>query len=539
MAEGFLQQSNGSSQLAFEDIGNDCLNDLVSNSLLQDVEKDLYGCITSCKMHDLVHDLAQSVSHTREQQNVFDGVTLWNSLFLNSVRSFHMVPLEIGCLASLQTLPLFIVGTERGRRIGELGFLVELGGELVLERLENVRDKEEARGARLWEKDKLHKLTYSWNHKLVECSKEDEVLEGLEPHSHLKTLIIWYYMGQYCPSWLLGKSGGDSSACFQPMNLVVLKLLCCRNVKNLPPLGQYPNLKFLEIAGLNSVRGIGNEFYMNGCDENKPLILFPALEVFTLEDMPGLKEWLEVEPTILMFPSLKELKIDLCGNLTSVPRMSRFSSLEKLTIFRCSRLEWMGDEPFSSSLKELKVSRCKNLRSIPSLDGLSSLLELTLDQCEGLTSLPSGLSTCTSLRSLFIDFCSNLESIPVDVGQLHSLEELYIGKYGSLKWLPEESLGCFTRLKKLELGPFSEEVEEFLGLGCIHHLHSSLKELSLNGTDKPCSLPHQLQHLTALEHLTIWGFDGQKALPEWLGNLSSLRNLRLPELCKEMNNRGQ
>ncbi|KAK8608607.1 hypothetical protein V6N13_024025 [Hibiscus sabdariffa] len=451
----------------------------------------------------------------------------------------RQVPLEIGCLASLQTLPLFIVGTERGRRIGELGFLVELGGELVLERLENVRDKEEARGARLWEKDKLHKLTYSWNHKLVECSKEDEVLEGLEPHSHLKTLIIWYYMGQYCPSWLLGKSGGDSSACFQPMNLVVLKLLCCRNVKNLPPLGQYPNLKFLEIAGLNSVRGIGNEFYMNGCDENKPLILFPALEVFTLEDMPGLKEWLEVEPTILMFPSLKELKIDLCGNLTSVPRMSRFSSLEKLTIFRCSRLEWMGDEPFSSSLKELKVSRCKNLRSIPSLDGLSSLLELTLDQCEGLTSLPSGLSTCTSLRSLFIDFCSNLESIPVDVGQLHSLEELYIGKYGSLKWLPEESLGCFTRLKKLELGPFSEEVEEFLGLGCIHHLHSSLKELSLNGTDKPCSLPHQLQHLTALEHLTIWGFDGQKALPEWLGNLSSLRNLRLPELCKEMNNRGQ
>ncbi|KAH1047275.1 hypothetical protein J1N35_038059 [Gossypium stocksii] len=42
MAEGLLQQSKGSSQLAFEDIGNEYFNDLLSNSLL----------------HDLVHDLA-------------------------------------------------------------------------------------------------------------------------------------------------------------------------------------------------------------------------------------------------------------------------------------------------------------------------------------------------------------------------------------------------------------------------------------------------------------------------------------------------
>ncbi|KAK8619047.1 hypothetical protein V6N13_133016 [Hibiscus sabdariffa] len=208
MAEGFLQQPKGISQLAFEDIGNEYFNDLLSNSLLQDVEKDLYGCITSCKMHDLVHDLAQSVSHIRQQQNVFDDVKLWHSLFLNSFSSFHMVrdfkglrvlkfggagikslpdsigklkhlryfdisrthierlpksiaelylletlrllacsklkqlsggmkslvnlrhlyvsvghhvPMEIGCLTSLHTLPLFDVGKGRGRGIEELG----------------------------------------------------------------------------------------------------------------------------------------------------------------------------------------------------------------------------------------------------------------------------------------------------------------------------------------------------------------------------------------------------------------------------------
>ncbi|MBA0696142.1 hypothetical protein Goari_002725, partial [Gossypium aridum] len=53
-----LQQSKGSLQLAFEDIGNEYFNDLLSNSLLQDVEKDSYGRFTSYKMHNLVHDLA-------------------------------------------------------------------------------------------------------------------------------------------------------------------------------------------------------------------------------------------------------------------------------------------------------------------------------------------------------------------------------------------------------------------------------------------------------------------------------------------------
>ncbi|GLT60208.1 hypothetical protein SLA2020_329860 [Shorea laevis] len=60
MAEGFLQSPEGSSK-PMEDIGNKYLNDLLSYSLFQDVRK-IYGDVITCKMHDLIHDLAQSVS---------------------------------------------------------------------------------------------------------------------------------------------------------------------------------------------------------------------------------------------------------------------------------------------------------------------------------------------------------------------------------------------------------------------------------------------------------------------------------------------
>ena len=39
------------------------------------------------------------------------------------------------------------------------------------------------------------------------------------------------------------------------------------------------------------------------------------------------------------------------------------------------------------------------------------------------------------------------------------------------------------------------------------------------------SLPDEIQCFTALKRLEIWNCDGMEALPEWLGNLSSLQML--------------
>ncbi|KAK1364368.1 hypothetical protein POM88_039929 [Heracleum sosnowskyi] len=59
MALGFLSGDGG---VLMEDIGNEYFEILLWNCLLQDVERDEYGNIYKCKMHDLVHDLALNVS---------------------------------------------------------------------------------------------------------------------------------------------------------------------------------------------------------------------------------------------------------------------------------------------------------------------------------------------------------------------------------------------------------------------------------------------------------------------------------------------
>ncbi|XP_028799882.1 putative disease resistance protein RGA1 [Neltuma alba] len=88
IAEGFIQPLDKSRRL--EDVGDEYFKQLLSRCLFQDVKEKNSGNIWSCKMHDLIHDLAQSVSKNEcyivtsekiEEEKFGDGIRHMSSHF--------------------------------------------------------------------------------------------------------------------------------------------------------------------------------------------------------------------------------------------------------------------------------------------------------------------------------------------------------------------------------------------------------------------------------------------------------------------------
>ncbi|GKV29479.1 hypothetical protein SLEP1_g38408 [Rubroshorea leprosula] len=612
MAEGFLQPCQESS-IIMEDIGNKYFNDLLSYSLLQEEERDSLGNVRTCKMHNLVRDLALSVSkseavilethsrsnisnvrhlnlicggetmptilgdvapklHTLFSKHGFSGgvqvdlkrlralsfvdasdakelptcfgkskslryldisgtqikelpkfvTRLYNLQTLRFMNCKYLkmlpegighlinlkhiyfsdeeqMPAHIGRLTSLQTLQLFFVGREDGRKIEELGSLSRLKGRLEIRNLQLVKDKSEAMTAKLHEKA-VDELELKWRQGTHQ--NDEDVLEGLEPHSNLQTLTIEGYGGKNLPSWM-----SKSSESFSLSNLLKLTIRGCRKLKSIPLINGLPSLQLLTIDNCSELTSMDDD----------GAFAFMSLTKLVIKSCPKLKNVPERG-----LSSLTELVIEKCDSLECVP-VSRLSSLRKLHIRLCTVRSSMGDR-LPTCLEDLYLYGCPNLSFIPGLDGLASLKNVVVVGCGGLEYLPSGLSSCTALEVLTVSNCDNLISIPKEVQELQSLVELKIEFCPKLRSLPVEILDCLGNLKRLSIGPFSKELENFPGLNSINR---SLEELKLFGWETLTQLPHQIQYLTALKELEIWNFDKLQALPEWLGNLSSLQRLEI------------
>uniref|UniRef100_A0A7N2MU12 Uncharacterized protein n=1 Tax=Quercus lobata TaxID=97700 RepID=A0A7N2MU12_QUELO len=114
-----------------------------------------------------------------------------------------------------------------GYRIKELGPLKNLRGEIGIYNLGYVEDEEEAKSAKLKEKE-IFKLGLYWEYSIAldRYDKDEKVLEGLQPYPNLKSLRIEFYGGKKLPSWV--------------------GLSLYHNVKKFPFWGIYPVLGFLK-----------------------------------------------------------------------------------------------------------------------------------------------------------------------------------------------------------------------------------------------------------------------------------------------------
>nr|XP_027073307.1 disease resistance protein RGA2-like isoform X1 [Coffea arabica]XP_027073313.1 disease resistance protein RGA2-like isoform X1 [Coffea arabica]XP_027073317.1 disease resistance protein RGA2-like isoform X1 [Coffea arabica]XP_027073327.1 disease resistance protein RGA2-like isoform X1 [Coffea arabica] len=480
-------------------------------------------------------------------------------------RAEFKMPMQMGRLTCLQTLEFFNVSQEEGCGIEELGTLKYLKGSLRIRNLGLVKGKEAAKQAKLFEKPDLSRLLFEWKSGDRESdNREEDVLEGLQPHPNLEMLEIQYFMGNKFPQWLINLS-----------KLETLWIENCKRCSELPSLGQLPVLKHLHLEGLDNIRFIGDEFYGITANEEEEeegrsrasgsstrrRKFFPALEELWVEDMGNLVEWKGADqvrltvgeaeadalPMLRNFNiqncpqlttlscSCKGLYVRSCHNLTSIKTGYDTASVEELRIHSCDNLRELPDlDLFGSSLRRLTIERCPRLISL-GVNGqkcplLRCLEELSIDDCEGLTTISAKMfQSCRSLRSLSVKCCPNLVSFSLNLQETPSLEKFVLDTCPKLIPHSLKGFAFATSLRELSINsPFSSDdssVDDFDWSGL--RSASTLRELRLEGLPHTESLPHQLQYLTTLTSLSLDNFGGIEVLPDWIGNLVSLETLEL------------
>lgn len=385
------------------------------------------------------------------------------------------MPLHMSKLRSLQKLSDFFIGKECGSLIGELGELNDLHGPLHIHHLEHIIDYMDTGKAKLKEKSCLEKLSLDWSGSGdTENSKhEKNVLASLQPHTNLKELIIYDYPGTEFPNWL-----GDCSF----SNVVSLQLKGCRYCYKLPPLGQLPSLKELQIIKFDGLVSVGSEFYANGTHYPAVTESFPSLETLRFEYMSALETW--SSPGVnnagcKAFRRLQEIHIEHCPKLTGdLP--TNLPSLKRLIITDCKQL--LCSLPTAPDMRVLNIQNCGNLElptHVPQCYQLLTSLYL-LGSCDSLKFLP--LDLFPNLKFLDIWGCKNLEAFTVSVSDvpptnLSSLRSLSIRHCSNFVSFPEGGFAA-PKLTLLTIN-YCEKLKSLPEQ--MQHLMPSLKEIQLRG----------------------------------------------------------
>ncbi|XP_071920047.1 disease resistance protein RGA2-like [Coffea arabica] len=557
MANGLISSNE---TMEVEDVGVSMVTELHHRSLFQAVEKDEFGSVHTFKMHDLVHDLAQSVmkaKHGGIESNrtmILDSLTVAFPITITGIDQFSSFLSKCGSLRALIVRSKWRreMFTKVPPAISKLKHLrhLDLSESDIVELPNSICD--------LWNLQILG---------LIDCHKLQSLPKGMRFLRNLRHLCL-----HGCRSLTHMPSGIGKLTCLRTLGMVVLggekgfqlselrdlnmvggKLTiehleriedkkdaeeaCLIKKQSLRKLNLYwvskrtlrrynddevlealkpcPNLQLLRIGGFK-----GSSFpswistvtevdvlesaaeYIIGAQEitTAAATRSPSLKQLYLEDMPNLKGMLgrEVQGTLGVFSQLQSLSFFNCPTLTlPLPHMP---SLNKLHVNMCTNMAWASICNLTC-LKFLKIERIEGLSCFPEemLQNLSLLESLGISDMKDLRALPKSLASLTALKKLTIRECPELESLQEEgLRGLASLQELYIEECNNLV-----SLSMGTKALK------------------------SLTHLRISGSNAT-ALPEEVKHFPALQKLELIHFPNLTSLPDWFGDhLTSLQDLTL------------
>uniref|UniRef100_A0A0D3HUH7 Uncharacterized protein n=1 Tax=Oryza barthii TaxID=65489 RepID=A0A0D3HUH7_9ORYZ len=454
----------GDQNKIIEDIGLDCLNDLVDNGFF---EREGNNYDSPYVIHDLLHELATNVS----------------SYEISSSKQFRC---EVGKLIFLHELRKFEVKREmKGFDLEQIGQLLELHGSLSIYNLEKVEEIKEADDAKLACINHLDRLVLNWDNS--RCNKdpirEGNVLERLKPHNNIRELHVAGHGGATCPNWL----DGD----FSIGNLQSLHI-------------ESVNWDTLPLPGkLYMTEGVDSGFELlnyNKDEQSKSSLNISGKDAPELQEMNITKCPPISLDHLKMLTCLKTLDITYFGSILLPVDSENYVQynlpVEKLIIRSCGSRGRELTQVLSHlpKLSNLLIRKCQNVARL----GVAEQRTITTPESSLSPSANKAAKTLTTIPQQQTGEAEEMETAAADDGLLLLPPKIKVLEISECRELSLDSGGIQGLLSLQTLGI----------LDCPKFLCSSSSS----------SFPF----LTSLQALHLLKVEGMQTLPSPLPNLTSL-----------------
>ncbi|MED6217232.1 hypothetical protein PIB30_015794 [Stylosanthes scabra] len=501
MANGFISSSE---TLEAEDVCDQVWNELYWRSFFQDINRDEFGKIKSFKMHDLIHDLAQSISqeiccitYDNGRTSVPRGtrhlsINLFqkeNEIGLSKVRSLksYLGPSYFGN----RSLPVDVLNrySLRVLQYTSLTHLPATIGDLKYLRYLNI-----SHGRFKTLPESICKLRNLQVLKLEYCCSLEILPTCLK---QLKALQHLYLMG--CLKLLsMPPSIGELTSLTTLSMFVVGK----ETRSDLTEMGTLKLKGELHIKYLERVTSVADAEKANMGEKQLHQLLLT---------------WNKFEESRLQAKDIERVLEVL------QPSMHGLQSLQVGGYPGVQFPQWMGS-PSLKHLREVVIVDCINSSSLPALRKLPALKRLEISNINHLTDLNNETYENTggfmALERLILNKLPNLIRLSREGGEnmFPLLSELHIYE------CPELSLPSLPSLKELIV---EGKCHQGL-LNSIYKLHS-LESLAFNGCDKesPCFLNGMQEGLTSLKILWVSNLSRLEILTCGIIKLSTIQELYL------------